>query len=89
MNLADLAKRSTEWLRGTGQMSDVVISSRVRLARNLAGMPFLGRCSPEQQTEIEQRLRDCIIGSGVADPGGLSWVWWILAGVSIALIWMF
>ena len=67
MNLADLAKRPTEWLRGTGQMSDVVISSRVRLARNLAGMPFLGKCNDEQRLEIEHRLRDCILKSEVAD----------------------
>ncbi|MCP4378571.1 MAG: protein arginine kinase [bacterium] len=67
MNLVDLAKRPTEWLRGTGQMSDVVISSRVRLARNLAGMPFLGRCTQEQKAEIQQRLKDCILTAGVAD----------------------
>ena len=66
MNLEDLAKRPTEWLRGNGHMSDVVISSRVRLARNLAGMPFLSRCNNEQKTEIQQRLRDCIIQSDVA-----------------------
>ena len=48
-------------------MSDVVISSRVRLARNLAGMPFLGRCTRDQQTEIEHRLRDCIMQAGIAD----------------------
>ena len=67
MNLSDLAKHPTEWLRGTGQMSDVVISSRVRLARNLAGMPFLERCNDEQKTEIEHRLRDCVLQAGIAD----------------------
>jgi len=67
MNLADLARHPTEWLRGTGQMSDVVISSRVRLARNLAGMPFLGRCNHEQKVEIQQRLKDCIMQAGFAD----------------------
>jgi len=67
MNLADLARRPTEWLRGTGRMNDVVISSRVRLARNLAGMPFLGRCNSDQQTEIEARLRDCIMTARVTD----------------------
>ena len=43
MNLADLTRRLAEWLRGTGPMSHVVVSSRARLARNLAGMPFLTR----------------------------------------------
>jgi len=67
MNLSDLVKRPAEWLRGTGQMNDVVISSRVRLARNLAGMPFLSRCNEEQQTEIEHRLRDSILQAKIAD----------------------
>jgi len=67
MDLSDLAKRPTEWLRGSGNVSDVVISSRVRLARNLAGMPFLSRCSDEQTAEIEHRLRDCILRAGFAD----------------------
>ncbi len=67
MDLSDLAKRPTEWLRGSGDISDVVISSRVRLARNLAGMPFLARCSDEQTAEIECRLRDCILRAGFAD----------------------
>ena len=44
MRLADLTHSAGEWLRGTGPMYDVVISSRVRLARNLAGVPFLTQC---------------------------------------------
>ena len=35
----------TEWLRGEGAASDVVLSSRVRLARNLAGQPFVHKAS--------------------------------------------
>jgi Arginine kinase len=33
------------WLMGTGPESDIVMSSRVRLARNLAQYPFVGRAS--------------------------------------------
>lgn len=40
MNLGDLIHRSGEWLKGTGPHSDIVISSRIRLARNLAKLPF-------------------------------------------------
>ncbi len=40
MNFADLIHRSGEWLKGTGPHSDIVISSRIRLARNLAKLPF-------------------------------------------------
>jgi protein arginine kinase len=35
----------TEWLRGEGEASDVVLSARVRLARNLAGQPFVHKAS--------------------------------------------
>ena len=37
MKLNDLTNQAGEWLRGSGPMSEVVISSRMRLARNLAG----------------------------------------------------
>ena len=60
MKLGDLAQRTAEWLRTDDQAQTVAISSRVRLARNLAGMPFLARCTEGQQAELEQRLRDHI-----------------------------
>lgn len=40
MQLNDLLKQTTEWLKGTGPDSDIVISSRIRLARNLDKVPF-------------------------------------------------
>ncbi len=67
MRLADLTKGAGEWLRGAGPMHDVVISSRVRLARNLAGVPFLAQCGPDQQGEIEQRLRREILDAQIAN----------------------
>jgi protein arginine kinase len=66
MTLADLTQRTSEWLRGIGPMHDVVISSRVRLARNLAGMPFLSRCDKEQKLKILEELRDTIPKAALA-----------------------
>ena len=66
MKLADLTQRGGEWLRGAGPMHDVVISSRVRLARNIAGMPFLSRCTTQQQQELEARLRERILKARLA-----------------------
>jgi protein arginine kinase len=66
MKLADLTRRAGEWLRGAGPMHDVVISSRLRLARNLAGMPFLSRCDAAQRRQLEQRLRDVVLQAGIA-----------------------
>jgi len=67
MKLADLTDRAGEWLRGAGPMDDVVISSRARLARNLADMPFLSRCNDAQQQELAQRLRREILQAGLAE----------------------
>src|SRR5262245_10975586 len=58
MNLDSLTQTSGEWLRATGPESDIVISSRVRLARNLASFPFTNRASAYQKAEIEGTLRE-------------------------------
>jgi protein arginine kinase len=60
MSLDDLANTSGEWLRGTGPESDIVISSRIRLARNLADYPFVSRATESDRSGIEQLLRDRI-----------------------------
>src|ERR1700692_2306228 len=57
MNLDSLTQNSGEWLRGTGAESDIVISSRIRLARNLSSFPFSNRASAHQKAEIEQYLK--------------------------------
>lgn len=63
MTLEDLLASRGEWLAGGGPMSDVVISSRIRLARNLTGYLFLTRASGQQRREIEQTLADAITAS--------------------------
>ncbi len=62
MNLNDLVARSGEWLRGEGPQSDIVISSRIRLARNLADFPFVRRCHDVDRTSIEKLLRSSLTG---------------------------
>jgi protein arginine kinase len=56
MNLDDLASSSGEWLKGNGPESDIVISSRIRLARNLADFPFISRATDTDRAEIEKIL---------------------------------
>jgi protein arginine kinase len=58
MNLESIAQQCGEWLRGGGPEADIVISSRIRLARNLSSFPFAGRASAHQKAEIEHFLRD-------------------------------
>lgn len=66
MKLSDLTNHAGEWLRGSGPMSDIVISSRIRLARNIAGFPFLSRASRHQRQVLETRIRDTILASEIA-----------------------
>ena len=51
------------WLNGSGPQADIVISSRVRLARNLEGYPFVNRASREQQQEVWDRVAAALKGS--------------------------
>ncbi|HET9250609.1 MAG TPA: protein arginine kinase [Candidatus Eisenbacteria bacterium] len=48
MKLAGLAHNLGRWLDGSGPASDVVLSTRVRLARNLKEVPFTHRAREEQ-----------------------------------------
>src|SRR5690606_6237920 len=45
----------SEWMRGKGPQSDIVISSRVRVARNLAGLPFPVVAKEHQAKEVLNR----------------------------------
>lgn len=56
--LSDLAKTLAEWFSGSGLESATVVSSRVRLARNLAGLPFTHRSTPQQRCRIVGAVTD-------------------------------
>src|SRR2546423_3123127 len=66
MKLSDLTNHAGEWLRGSGPMSEIVISSRIRLARNVSGVPFLARASRQQRQMLETRIRDVLLGAQVS-----------------------
>src|SRR4051812_20461733 len=65
MKLSDLTSHAGEWLRGSGPMSEIVISSRIRLARNVAGYSFLSRCTRHQRQALEAKVRNTILDAGV------------------------
>jgi protein arginine kinase len=48
MKLTTLARSLGRWLDGTGPSSDIVLSTRVRLARNMKDVPFTHRAREEQ-----------------------------------------
>jgi protein arginine kinase len=53
-----------EWLAGTGPESDIVMSTRIRLARNVIEFPFLTRIDEPRKSDLERYLRE-----RVQDPG--------------------
>jgi protein arginine kinase len=58
-----------EWLSGTGPESDIVMSTRIRLARNVVHFPFLTKIDDRRRTELERWLRERItkaLGQDVA-----------------------
>jgi len=61
MSFDNIANRCGEWLRGTGPESDIVMSSRIRLARNLADYPFIRRCNDIDKANIESTVRERIV----------------------------
>ncbi len=66
MKLADLTTRSGEWLRGAGPHCDIVISSRIRLARNVTGHPFVSKLSRPQRAQLDRKIRDAITTTSIA-----------------------
>src|SRR5438874_1543336 len=68
MSLDSLIQSTGEWLRGTGPEADIVISTRIRLARNHASFPFTNRASQHQKAEIETLLRDRVAKLDLAPP---------------------
>jgi protein arginine kinase len=67
MKLTDISNDINEWFDGSGPLADIVVSSRIRLARNLAGHKFLSRCSNREKSEILDRLRDIMMSLDLGD----------------------
>jgi protein arginine kinase len=58
-----LLSQTSEWLRGTGPNADIVMSSRIRLARNLKPYPFSHWASKKQERECLKAVHDAILVS--------------------------
>jgi protein arginine kinase len=67
VRLSDLSSHGGEWLRGDGPEGDIVISSRVRLARNLADHLYTTRASDAEKREIAEKVRETVMQSKFAE----------------------
>lgn len=58
MQIREILDRPVQnWFSGEQPEGDVVLSGRIRLARNLAGMRFPGYASPEERARVEEQTR--------------------------------
>jgi protein arginine kinase len=61
----------SEWMKGKGPDSDIVISSRVRLARNLKELPFPMLATETQSKELVSNVENVINQSDLKSLGNL------------------
>jgi protein arginine kinase len=66
MTTPPTADQAGPWLQSDCPDGDVVVSTRVRLARNLAAFPFVNRTSPLQRRQVMQTCRERILESNLA-----------------------
>lgn len=63
-----------KWYERSGSCGDVVISSRVRLARNLREYPFPNRANEQQKIEIGEKVKEALLSTGSAVAGEFHFV---------------
>lgn len=69
MVLEDLIKTPGEWLQAKGPHSEIVLSSRVRLARNLSLFPFVKRAKVSDLKEILFQMEEISSQSQIFNEG--------------------
>ncbi len=72
MSLPPISEQASDWMRLNGPQGDVVMSSRIRLARNVAGYPFVSRATPHQRRDLVERCRGRILQCPL--PARVNWI---------------
>jgi len=66
----EMIKSSGEWMRGTGTEAEIVISSRVRLARNIRGFRFITKMDAAERGACEALIQQQIVDAKITQSGG-------------------
>lgn len=53
----------SSWYNELGADNDIVLSTRIRLARNLSCLPFVSRMTDEQNEQLKQKVKEAITQS--------------------------
>ena len=68
MKVDDLLKRPVAWLATDANQDDIVVSSRVRLARNLADTSFPSWASEDESAQVWERLEPLLLSLSELAP---------------------
>src|SRR5918912_2851510 len=63
LDLSLLPDGGVSWLDASGEHSDIVLSTRVRLARNVDGFAFAGRARDGERLRVLAAVRDAVTDS--------------------------
>ncbi len=61
--LSELIEKPAEWLSGDGEESEIVLSCRVRLARNLVNRPFSHVAKSEVLEELSREIKGAVFST--------------------------
>lgn len=63
---------TASWLEGTGPLADTILSTRIRLARNLKGIRFVPQAGDEELRGVLHRVQSAVGGIPDLKPGMFS-----------------
>ncbi len=66
MDISKAYNQLAPWMDGNGPMNDIVISSRVRLARNISGFLFFPRADEQQQRDVLDYVHDRLLATDLS-----------------------
>ena len=64
----------SSWYIGRAPEDDIAVSTRIRLARNLSGLPFPARMTPEQRRELNLKVKNAVLQSNTPFAKSLKYI---------------
>ena len=68
--ITEMVDGPVRWLEGAAPLADRILSTRVRFARNIAGVRFPGRAIDEELSALADRVTEIAMGTATFDDGG-------------------
>lgn len=73
ISIGEMVAGPVKWLEGEGPEADRILSTRIRLARNVRGTRFVGRALDEELTALSHRVADAALALPQLRDGGAVW----------------